>query len=695
MEKRVTHLEPKELIRAKELIDKCKYDEADQLIKNFEENGGHTLHDIVLSHLLKCELLFWQGLYEDVVKLAEQTYEESLGLGKNLLSVDILLIMAHALLCLYQTDKSQDVTKKGDELLKTLTLELPAEYKQREAYIAFLKGWFYEQKTEADQAMKQFELSISLREELGVKNEIAWSLVGLAHVFMFRKGDYGLAFKCLKQGLALAEESDNKYVIGYCLLYMAQLHVLKGELDRSIMLNKKSLAIYNDLNNKFSVARILNSLGGIHAIRGELDNSIRFYEQSLGLSKEFNSKILMTIAFNNLSESYRMKGELERALEYTEQSMRLSRDLGDLRSIAFNHHSLIQILIDMGNLERARNLLRDLEQLNGVLKDKIVNLVYLFDKALLLKTSPRARNRVKAEELLRKILEEEDLAIDILIMVLLNLCELLLAELQITNDVEIIEEIKPFITQLLDLSEKSQSFWILGETYLLEAKLALISLNLEEARRFLTQGQQIAKKYGMNQLAIKISNEHDELLKQLTIWENLKESKASLEERIKLARLNEQMENMIRTRAKNIPEVSDEEPVLLLIVSEGGRPMFSQSFIKDQSFEDHLFGGFFTAINSFIKEKFSEGLDRATFGEHTLLMHSVSPFFMCYVFKGQSYLAQQRISYFIEKIQNDEDIWQNFKQFFQLNKEIQSKDIPSLESLIKDIFIDKTIQLNV
>ncbi|KKM21034.1 hypothetical protein LCGC14_1639430, partial [marine sediment metagenome] len=59
------------------------------------------------------------------------------------------------------------------------------------------------------------------------------------------------------------------------------------------------------------------------------------------------------------------------------------------------------------------------------------------------------------------------------------------------------------------------------------------------------------------------------------MWENLKESKASLNERMELAHLNEQMENMIRKRAIEVPELSDEEPVFFLIVSEGGRPIFS------------------------------------------------------------------------------------------------------------------------
>jgi tetratricopeptide (TPR) repeat protein len=687
--------DPKELTQAKELIKEGKFEDSLQLLKDFEGRGKNSPHDIVSCHLLKCELLCERGLYENAVKLAEQSYKESLGLGNNLLSVDILLIMALALLRLFQgpTDKAHDIIKQGEELLKTLTLKLPAEYKQRKAYIAFLKGWVYEQKSEADHAVNQFELSISLREELGAKKEIALSLVGIAHVFMYRKGDFDRALKYLKQGLALAEESGNKMVIGYCLYYMAGVHLVKGELDRSIMLFEQSLIINNKINNKIMMARVLSSLGGSYAMRGELNRSIRFYEQSLELFKEYNYKFLMVGVFNDLSESYRMKGELDRALECIEQSIGLSRELGVLRPLAFNYNSLIQILIDMGDLGGARNSLRDLKQLNSQLKDKIVNLVYLFDKALLLKTSPRARNRVKAEELLKQILEEGDLRIGILLKALLNLCELLLVELQMTNEVEILEEIKPFITQLLNLSDKSHSFWILGEVYLLQAKLALISLNLEEARRLLTQGQKIAEKYGISLLAWKISTEHDELLKRLDMWENLKESASSLTERMRLARINEQMENMIRTRAKNTPEVSDEEPVFLLIVSEGGRPIFSQSFEEDQSFEDYIFGGFFTTINSFINEKFSEGLDRVFFGEHTLLMNSVSPFFICYVFKGQSYLAQQRVRYFIDKIQNDEPVWRIFNKFYQANMEIQLKDIPSLQPLIKEIFIDKTILL--
>ena len=681
----------KELNRAKKLIDKCKYDEAYQILKEFEEKGGHILHDIVLCYLLKCELFCEWGLHEDVVILAEQAYKESLGLGKNLLSVDILLINAYALLRLGQgqSGKAHDIIKQGEKLLKTLALELTAEYKQREAYIAFLKGWDYEQKSKADQAVKQFEVSISLREELGAKKEIAMSLVGIAHVFMYRKGDFDHALKYLKQGLAFAEESGNKNAIGYCLYYMAGFHMIKGELDRSIMLYERSMTILNDINSKFMVARVLSSLGESYSLRGELNRSIRFYEQSLELFNRFNNKFVMAGVFKDLSENYRMRGELDRALECLEQSMVLYRELGALRGIASNYNLLIQVLIEKGDLERVQQYFNKLEQLNNQLKDIVINLIYLYDKALILKESKRISNRGKAEEILKQILEDKDIFYGLKEKVLLALCELLLVELQMTGNLEVLEEVESLIARLLNSAEKSRSYWIWGETYILQANLALVTLELKEARRLLTQGQKIAEKYGLDLLALKISNGHDELLKQLEMWEKLKESKAPLAERMELSRLNEQMDNMVRKRVIEPDEIKEEESVVILIISTGGTPIFSQSFAEGWSFKDHLFGGFLSAINSFSGEIFSQGLDRAIFGEYTVLMKPVSPFIVCYLFKGQSFLAQQRIKRFIDTLQNDKRIWETIHNYYKAHRLIQESDVPSLDNLVNEVFIER------
>jgi len=682
----MSHTESKELTLAKKLIDVSKLDEAENVIKDFEEKGGKSLHDIVLCHLLKCELLRERGLFENVVKLAEETYKESLGLGKNLLSVDILLEMAFAILCLFQTDKAHNIIKQGEELLKSLTLEIPANYKQRKAYIALLKGWVYDQRGDVDRAIKQFELSLLLRKELGVKKEIANSHYGIAHIFMW-KGDLDRALKHLEQGLVLAEESGNKTCKGGILYYMANLHYFKGELDQSIIYGEQSLTIFNDLNNKFMILRILNTLGGNYTMKGDLNRSIRFYEQSLEVFKEFNNKIIMANIYNSLSFCYKMKGELDRALECIELSMTLYRELRALRSLANSHDYLIQILIDRGDFERARISLRDLEQLNGELKYKTKNLLYRFNKALVLKTSSRALNRGKAEEIFKQLLEEKDLVYESRLMVLLNLCELLLADLQITNEAEVLEEIKPLIVQILDLSEKSHSFWVLGEAYLLQAKLALISLNLEEARRLLTQGQKIAEKFGLDLLAQKISIEHDELLKQENKWEKLKESKAPLAERIKTSRLNEQMERMVKNRIVSPSKLEVEQPISLIIITENGNPLLFNHFTADMEIDNNLLGEFLSSYNIYCDQIFSETFDRVKLGQYTVLINSVEDLFICYLFRGQTYSAQQKVKHFSEILNRNTHLIEIFKSAQNDGRIIQVENNPIIEELIIESFM--------
>ncbi|MHA1242443.1 MAG: hypothetical protein ACTSQU_16910 [Promethearchaeota archaeon] len=188
-----------------------------------------------------------------------------------------------------------------------------------------------------------------------------------------------------------------------------------------------------------------------------------------------------------------------------------------------------------------------------------------------------------------------------------------------------------------------------------------------------------------------LSNEHDELLKQLEMWEKLKETKAPLAERMKLSRLNEQMDNMLRKRAVEPEEIKEEESVVILIISTGGTPIFSQSFAEGWAFQDHLFGGFLSAINSFSGEMFSQGLDRAIFGEYTILMNAVSPFIVCYLFKGQSFLAQKRMKKFINTLQTEKKIWEPIEKYYKAHRLIQEADIPSLDLLVNEVFIERAL----
>ncbi|MFX1495448.1 MAG: tetratricopeptide repeat protein [Promethearchaeota archaeon] len=645
------HSEPKELIQAKNLINESKLDEALKILNNLEQKEDVTDQGIVSCQLLKGQLLFWQGKHEDAIKLGEQMYEEGQKYNDKLQSIDGLFIICNNLSSnrLRKFNKALSIIEQAEILLKNIPQISTQDLKKRKAQIASVKGWIYSQLGNLDQAKKCLEWRLSLRGEVGglVENISPYYVMAL---ILLNKGNLDNALEYIKQGLSIGKVIKNSYLIGVGYLMLGFMYGMKGESKLSLSHFKKSLAIFKKIKNKWLIGTL----------------------------------------FNNIGETYSFIGELDLALDYLEQSLKVLGKVNPMR-LAFCLDSLIQISLEKGERERAQQYFQRLKQIAKQEKSRDNILIYKYNKALMLKASPRIRNRAKAEELFKLVIKGETLSFEIHIRALIHLCDLLLIELRTTNDIEVLDEVNHYISQLLSIAENSHSFWVLGETYLLQAKLALISFDLKEARLILTQGQQIAERNGLKLLAIKISNEHDELLKQLDLWENLIESNAPLEDRMELSRLNDQMDNMTRKRALKPIDVPDETPVVLLIISEGGNPLFSHSFAKEWSFEDHLFGGFLIAINSFSDEIFSEGLDRAVFGSYTLLMKSVAPFLVCYLFKGQSYFAQQKIKYFVDKIQTNNTIWERLNKFFQTNQEIQLEDIPSLEPLINGVFITKSI----
>ena len=207
-----------------------------------------------------------------------------------------------------------------------------------------------------------------------------------------------------------------------------------------------------------------------------------------------------------------------------------------------------------------------------------------------------------------------------------------------------------------------------------------------DARQFLTHAQKIATDHAYGFLAKDISIEHDNLLEQLDKWEGLKKGNAPASERIKLASVGRVIEYLVESGTIETPEVVDEQPVVLLIIAEGGILLFSFSFTDEWNFDEELFGGFLTAFNSISDEVFAERLDRVKFGQHTVLMEPVANFSVCYLFKGGSYIAKQKLSKFVNHLRKNTSIQQTISKFVKTNQVIEVKDFPFLESLITEIF---------
>jgi len=474
-----------------------------------------------------------------------------------------------------------------------------------------------------------------------------------------------------KHDLALAIFEENRYsaffeqndrcfngVVYADIMWSVICYWNKGELDKALELELKLLAY---LTNK-----------GSKAIPGAL------------------FLILNAGAFMNMGHIYFQKGELEKAEDHYIKSLKLYEGHQLNAYVWYALYFLIRLSLRKNSLTQAREYLDQFHTYNIPGGEGQMSAFYQVSKALILESSPRLHDKVEAEKILKDIFNQVKQGhltpqFDFDIYVSIHYCELLLSELEMTNEITVLDEIEPIITSLLKFTETQRSYLWLAEVKLLQAKLALIEMKLEDARIFLTQAQDIAEEHGLQRLAQEISEEHDKILDQLNTLELLKKGKVPVSERIKLASLDNVMERLKRARAIESSEVIEEEPILLLIMDNSGATYFNYPFIANWDHSD-LFSSFMSAFNTFSDEIFSKSIDRVRIGENTILINTAEPFLACYVIKGQSYPALQKLTRFTETIRENTEIWQALNKAVKTSEMLELNKPPALKTVIDEIF---------
>jgi tetratricopeptide (TPR) repeat protein len=408
-----------------------------------------------------------------------------------------------------------------------------------------------------------------------------------------RKGDFATALEYGKKCLLLRESIEDSQGIAETLRHMGGVYWTTGELNLALEHLERSLSISKAIGNSYDIARVLSHLGLVYQDRGELSYALECYEQSRKLFETIGNPLANAVCLTNIGRLYRDKGELGLALENLHQSLTVMRSIGDQERIATtlanigsvywkmgelnlaeeylvnslhvresvgtdlyrSHHLfyLLRVALEQQNRSKAHSYLSQLEDLHERQpSDKLTHLHYRLGEALVLKTSRRFINKAQAQKILTEIVDDEMVIQYYGSLAQINLCELLLDELKAYGEVEVFEETKALVQKLYEQAQKEHSFSLEVNALILQAKFAMIEGNLVKSTRLLNQAGLTIEEKGLGSLAEKVSFENQRLEEQVDTWHYLIQTNASLQERLKQARLSE----YIRTAAKLIDQQS-------------------------------------------------------------------------------------------------------------------------------------------
>jgi len=478
--------------------------------------------------------------------------------------------------------------------------------------------------------------------------------------------------------------------------YNGSLQWLKGEFDKALQKYQIGLELGTKISNKYVIGASLSNIGAMYWRKGELSKALRFHDGSLIYFKNLKAKLEIAAVLGNLGEIYHQKGDLQQALEYHQQSLDIFKELNNIWHTPRELFCLISICVDLnsnGNryAKKAEEYLSELETLSKRENNKVIRQRYRVAKALMLKKSPRTRDKAKAETIFQEIIQEKTFEYELTVIAILNLCDLFLLELRISGDPEILLEVQSLVNRLFDIAEQMPSYLLLSNVYLLKSKLALIELDIKKAKKFLDQAQQICEEKGLKRLAMSISNEYDVLLLQLAKWEEFIDKNAILTEKLEFADFQRMINQMLKNKMKELPLETKDDPVCLLILENRGTTIFTKNFnLKNNTMaDDQIIGGFLTAINSFMQKTFSTTgfLERITHKDYTLILKTITPFTFCYAFKGQSYSAMIKLNDFITHVKNSDSIWDSFLRYFNSTILPEEEEKKALELIAEKIFL--------
>ncbi len=429
-----------------------------------------------------------------------------------------------------------------------------------------------------DRALEYFEKSLNLFKEIGDAHDIAWSFWNIGSIYckagdLVKSSDY---FELSKQFFEKIGDNKGNGQALYCLSAMAHD---KGELDRALEYQNQSLIHYKKVGNTIKISKSFIKLGFIFISKGDLNQAQDYLQQSLEISEGIDAHH-KAWALVGIGEIYRLKGELDRALKCLKQSLALREEFSQNQDIAECLYYIGKILLQQGELnqaweylekslglleeknnflfitgilldlislvieqeehEQSNKYLHRLKLINDQEKNMIINQRYRLARALILRDSPRIRDKALSQKIFQQITEEEIVDHRITVAAMYNLCESLLDELKAYGENSVMLEAKSLAKQITSLAQKQFSSLLAIDALILQAKLALVEGNLSDAEEFLEQAKFTAEERDLGKYIIsKVYAEKRNLDDQYDEWENLIKSNASFKKRLEQAQLKD------------------------------------------------------------------------------------------------------------------------------------------------------------
>ena len=274
-----------------------------------------------------------------------------------------------------------------EPLNQARSLAIEVDNQEQKALILQATGIAYRYMGKLDEALRYYQDSLEISQNLGKKRGVAASLAEIAQVEAI-KGQPDAALKSDAEALRLFQEIGSKKEAGDVMIDMGGLYLNGGQPDKAVAMFKESLQIQRDAGDETNQAVCLNNIGGVYLDRGENQDALTYFQQALELRQKLNVPDQIAETLHGLGAVYTNIGEYDKAMDAYMRALDLRRKTSDGRGIAFENNAIGTLFHEQGRYgaaisseQDALKAMREAKDQSRDLVDILINLSGALAKA--------------------------------------------------------------------------------------------------------------------------------------------------------------------------------------------------------------------------------------------------------------------------------------------------------------------------
>ena len=244
-------------------------------------------------------------------------------------------------------------------------------------------GFLYHNYSQAEKAVKQYEKSLSIFEEISDTNGIIMACNNIAilekdigHIdvtieyldralalslktanqqmlqmsytnyssIYARMGMIDKALKYAYKGLEIQDKIGDDHGKGYALNNIASLYYTQKDLKKAEEYFIKSLEKRKKVNDEYGISTVYNNLAIIYDDQNKDSLALMYYNMCLKQREKINNKEGIAQAYSNLGTFYSKKNQLTKTLDYYQKAISIREKIADKEGLSASYQKMAQFL---------------------------------------------------------------------------------------------------------------------------------------------------------------------------------------------------------------------------------------------------------------------------------------------------------------------------------------------------------------